>query len=60
MLLESSKELKQNSKKALKNIIQMCIHLPALKPLLQLAPNNILTNVCAQFAKVLPQKKSRS
>ena len=33
----------------------MCTHLPALEPLLQLAPNNILTYVCAQFAKVLPQ-----
>jgi hypothetical protein len=32
----------------------MCTHLPALEPLLQLAPNNILTYVCAQFAKVLP------
>mmetsp|Transcript_26295 Transcript_26295/g.25464 ORF Transcript_26295/g.25464 Transcript_26295/m.25464 type:complete len:98 (+) Transcript_26295:907-1200(+) len=32
----------------------MCTYLPALEPLLQLAPNNILTFVCAQFAKVLP------
>ena len=32
----------------------MCTHLTALEPLLQLAPNNILTYVCAQFAKVLP------
>ena len=54
MLAESSKDLKDKSKKALKNIIQMCTHLPALEPLLQLAPNNILTYVCAQFAKVLP------
>lgn len=55
MLPESSKDLKDKAKKALKNIIQMCTHLPALEPLLQLAPNNILTYVCAQFAKVLPQ-----
>merc|ERR1711903_32399 len=54
MLPESSKDLKDKSKKSLKNIIQMCTHLPALEPLLQLAPNNILTYVCAQFAKVLP------
>ncbi len=54
MLPESSKDLKDKAKKALKNIIQMCTHLPALEPLLQLAPNNILTYVCAQFAKVLP------
>merc|ERR1711988_1512869 len=55
MLQDSSKDLKDKSKKALKNIIQMCTHVPALEPLLQLAPNNILTYVCAQFAKVLPQ-----
>ena len=55
MLPESSKDLKDKSKKALKNIIQMCTHVPALEPLLTLAPNNILTYVCAQFAKVLPQ-----
>ena len=54
MLPESSNDLKDKSKKSLKNIIQMCTHLPALEPLLQLAPNNILTYVCAQFAKVLP------
>ena len=55
MLPESSKDLKDKAKKALKNIIQMCTPLPALEPLLQLAPNNILQYVCAQFAKVLPQ-----
>ena len=54
MLPESSKDLKDKAKKALKNIIQMCTHLSALEPLLQLAPNNILTYVCAQFAKTLP------
>ena len=54
MLPESSKDLKDKSKKALKNIIQMCTHLPALEPLLQLAPSNILEYVCAQFAKTLP------
>jgi len=54
MLPESSKDLKDKTKKSLKNIIQMCTHLPALEPLLQLAPPNILTYVTAQFAKVLP------
>ena len=54
MLPESSKDLKDKSKKSLKNIIQMCVHVPALEPLLQMAPQNILTYVCAQFAKVLP------
>ncbi len=42
------------SKKALKNILQKCIHLPALEPLLHDAPPNILKHVVAQFAKVLP------
>lgn len=54
MLPESSEDLKDKANKALKNIIQMCTHLPALEPLLQLAPPNILTYVCAQFAKTLP------
>ena len=47
MLPESSKDLKDKTKKSLKNIIQMCTHLPALEPLLQLAPPNILTYVTA-------------
>jgi 3-methyladenine DNA glycosylase AlkD len=34
MLPESSGDLKQKAKKALKNIIQMCTYLPALEPLL--------------------------
>ena len=36
MLPESSKDLKDKAKKALKYIIRMCTHLPALEPLLQL------------------------
>merc|ERR1712060_464042 len=52
---QGSNDLKDKSKKALKNIIQMCTHLSSLEPLLILAPNNILTYVTAQFAKVLPQ-----
>lgn len=42
------------SKKALKNILQKCVHLPALEPLLHDAPPNILKHVVAQFSKVLP------
>ena len=42
------------SKKALTNILQKCVHLPALQPLLQDAPPNILKHVVSQFAKVLP------
>ena len=42
------------SKKALKNILQKCIHLPALEPLLCEAPPNILKHVVGQYSKVLP------
>jgi len=42
------------SKKALKNILQKCTHLPALEPLLHDAPPNIMKHVVGQFAKVLP------
>lgn len=55
MMPESSKDLKDKAKKALKNIVQMCTYLPALEPLLQLAPPKILTYVCHQFAKILSQ-----
>ena len=40
------------AKKALKNILQKCVHLPALEPLLHDAPPNILKHVVAQFSKV--------
>lgn len=43
--------LKQ-AKKALKNILQKCVHLPALEPLLHDAPPNILKHVVGQFSKV--------
>ena len=42
------------SKKSLKNILDHCIHLPALEPLLHNAPPNILKHVVGQFSKVLP------
>lgn len=42
------------SKKALKELLQKCIHLPALEPLLHDAPPNILKHVIGQFSKVLP------
>lgn len=42
------------SKKALKHILQKCVYLEALEPLLQDAPANILKHVVAQFSKVLP------
>lgn len=50
----SSEDLQAKSKKALKNILQKCVHLPALEPLLNDAPPHILKHVVSQFAKVLP------
>jgi len=50
----SSDDLKTKSKRALKSVIQKCVHLPALEPLLHDAPENILKYVVHQFAKVLP------
>jgi len=46
--------LKTKAKRALKSVIQKCTHLPALEPLLQESPANILKYVVQQFAKVLP------
>merc|ERR1719157_249314 len=51
---DSSDDLKTKAKRALKSVIQKCTHLPALEPLLQEAPPNILKYVVQQFAKVLP------
>ncbi|CAH2282277.1 sperm-associated antigen 6 isoform X1 [Pelobates cultripes] len=51
---DSSEDLQVKAKKALKNILQKCTHLPALEPLLHDAPPNILKHVVGQFSKVLP------
>ncbi|PFX24231.1 sperm-associated antigen 6-like [Stylophora pistillata] len=50
----SSEDLQAKSKKALTNILQKCVSLPALEPLLKDAPPNILKHIVSQFAKVLP------
>lgn len=51
----SSDDLKKKSKRALKSVIQKCLYLDALNPLLQEnAPENILKYVVKQYAKVLP------
>ncbi|XP_062520377.1 sperm-associated antigen 6-like isoform X2 [Corticium candelabrum] len=52
--VNSSEDLQNKSKKALKGILQKCVHLPALEPLLHDAPPNILKHVVGQFSKVLP------
>eukprot|EP00820_Chromera_velia_P018706 Cvel_27693.t1-p1 / transcript=Cvel_27693.t1 / gene=Cvel_27693 / organism=Chromera_velia_CCMP2878 / gene_product=Sperm-associated antigen 6, putative / transcript_product=Sperm-associated antigen 6, putative / location=Cvel_scaffold3496:6466-11229(+) / protein_length=470 / sequence_SO=supercontig / SO=protein_coding / is_pseudo=false len=51
---DSSEDLKTKAKRALKSVIQKCTHLPALEPLLQESPPNVLKYVVQQFAKVLP------
>lgn len=51
---ESSGDLQNKSKKALSSILQKCVHLPALEPLLADAPPEILKYVVGQFSKVLP------
>merc|ERR1712146_807145 len=51
---DSSEDLQTKAKRALKSVIQKCTHLPALEPLLQESPQNILKYVVQQFAKVLP------
>ncbi|CAM9784278.1 sperm-associated antigen 6 [Lethenteron reissneri] len=54
MSADSSEDLQAKSKRALKNILQRCVHLPALEPMLYTAPPNILKHVLGQFSKVLP------
>lgn len=55
---DSSEDLRQKAKRALKGVIMKCTHLAALEPLLQLAPDNILKYVVQQFAKVLPNDRA--
>merc|ERR1712065_91486 len=50
----SSEDLRNKSKRALKTVITKCVHLPALDPLLHVAPPDILKYIVGQFAKVLP------
>jgi len=49
----SSEDLQTKAKRALKHVIQQCLHLEALEPLLD-APPNILKYVVQQFVKILP------
>lgn len=51
--VKSSEDLKTKSKKALKAIIEKCVTLPALEPLLE-ASQPIQQYVLHQFAKILP------
>lgn len=55
MAKDSDADLKEKSKKALKNIIEKCTYLEALDPLLsEDAPTNILKHIVNQYAKILP------
>ena len=54
---ESSEDLQMKSKTALKKILQKCVYLPSLEPLLHDAPSNILKHVVAQYSKVKPSRK---
>jgi 3-methyladenine DNA glycosylase AlkD len=50
----SSGDLQTKAKRAVKCIVEKCLELGALEPLLQSAPSSILKYVVAQYAKVLP------
>lgn len=51
---DASEDLQGKAKKAMKLLLQKCVYLEALEPLLVEAPSNILKHVIAQFSKVLP------
>merc|ERR1712054_520076 len=51
---ESSDDLRTKAKRSLKSIIEKCLQLGALEPLISEAPPQILKYVLQQFAKVLP------
>lgn len=53
-----SEDLKTKAKRALKAVLQKCVDLAALEPLLYDAPPNVLKYVVAQYAKVLPHDVS--
>ena len=55
---ENSEDLQMKSKTALKKILQKCVYLPSLEPLLHDAPSNILKHVVAQYSKVLSQNNT--
>ncbi|XP_012283580.1 sperm-associated antigen 6, partial [Orussus abietinus] len=50
----SSEDLKAKCKATLKQVMQKCMHIEALEPLLQDAPPNILKYILGQFSKILP------
>nr|CAD7588167.1 unnamed protein product [Timema genevievae] len=51
---ESSEDLKQKCRQTLKLVLQKCINISALDPLLYEAPPDILKYIVGQFSKILP------
>ncbi|XP_001603009.1 sperm-associated antigen 6-like [Nasonia vitripennis] len=47
-------DLRNKCKASLKQILQKCMHIEALEPLLHDAPPNILKYILGQFSKILP------
>ncbi len=58
MSSESTDDLKEKAKKALKSIIDACANLSNLEPLLQIAPTAILKHILNQFIKHLKESKA--
>ena len=58
MAPDSTDDLKDKAKKALKKVIDMCSHLTALEPLLQVAPEKILKHILNQYIKNLDNNPS--
>ena len=48
----SSDDLQDKARRTLKSVLQMCVYMPALDPLLHEAPPNILKYVVGQYSKV--------
>jgi HEAT repeat protein len=55
---DSSTDLKEKAKKALKKIIEQCSHLTALEPLMHAADEKILKHILNQYAKHLKNNLS--
>ncbi|XP_067213594.1 sperm-associated antigen 6-like [Linepithema humile] len=51
---KSSEDLKAKCNAALKQVLQKCVYIEALEPLLHDVPPNILKYVLGQFSKILP------
>ena len=54
---ESNDDLKEKAKKSLKKIIDACTNLPALEPLIQVAPEKILKHILNRYVICLKDNK---